>query len=142
MTVHYDTIISGGHVIDPANGIDGPREVAITGGRIAAVAERLPPHTAGEVITATGQVVTPGLIDMHAHLFWGRDYFGIDADSIAWRCGVTTWVDSGSAGAFSVPAFREYIARRSALNILAFINISYLGIPGLNYDEYCNPKAL
>ena len=63
-------------------------------------------------------------------LFWGRDYFGIDADSIAWRCGVTTWVDSGSAGAFSVPAFREYIAQQSAVNILAFINISYLGIPG------------
>jgi dihydroorotase len=141
MTVHYDTVIAGGHVIDPANGIDGPREVAISGGSIAAVAERLPPYTAGELITATGQVVTPGLVDLHAHLFWGRDYFGIDADSIAWRCGVTTWVDSGSAGAFSMPAFRQYIVRRSALNILAFINISYLGIPGLNYDEYCNPKT-
>jgi dihydroorotase len=141
MTVHYDTVFSGGHVIDPANGIDGPREVAIAGDRIAAVAERLPPHTADEVITATGQLVTPGLIDLHAHLFWGRDYFGIDADSIAWRCGVTTWVDSGSAGAFSMPAFRRFIVRQSALNILAFINISYLGIPGLNYDEYCNPKT-
>jgi dihydroorotase len=141
MTTHYDLIISGGHVIDPANGIDGPREVAITGERIATVAERLPPHTTGRVVDATGQLVTPGLVDLHAHLFWGRDFFGIDADSLAWRCGVTTWVDSGSAGAFSMPAFHAHVAERSTLRILAFINISYLGIPGLNYDEYCNPAA-
>ncbi len=141
MAIHYDIVISGGHVIDPANGIDGFREVAITGDRIAAVAERLPPHIAGHVIDATGQVVTPGLVDLHAHLFWGRDYLGIDADSLAWRCGVTTWVDAGSAGAFSMPGFRQYMVRRSTVRMLAFINISYLGIAGLNYDEYCNPKA-
>ena len=139
---HYDVVISGGHVIDPAQGIDGPRDVAISGDRIAAVAEHLPPHTAGRVIDATGRLVTPGLIDMHAHLYWGRDYFGIDADSIAWRCGVTTWVDPGSVGAFSLPGLREHIARRSAVRMFAFINMSYVGIPGLNYDEYCNPLAL
>ena len=72
----------------------GVRQVAISGGRIAAVGEHLPPHTAGRVINATGLLVTPGLVDLHAHLFWGRDYFGIDADSLAWRCGVTTWVDA------------------------------------------------
>ena len=140
-TTHYDLVISGGHVIDPANGIDGVRAVAITGGQITAVEAQLPPHTAGRVIDAAGHLVTPGLVDLHAHLFWGRDYFGIDADSLAWRCGVTTWVDAGSAGAFSMPGFREYVARRSDLRILAFINISYLGIPGLNYDEYCNPQS-
>jgi dihydroorotase len=139
---HYDVVISGGHVIDPAQGIDGPRDVAISGELIAAVAEQLPPHTSGRVIDATGRLVTPGLIDMHAHLYWGRDYFGIDADSIAWRCGVTTWVDPGSVGAFSLPGLREHIARRSALRMFAFINMSYVGIPGLNYDEYCNPQAL
>jgi dihydroorotase len=141
MTTHYDTVISGGRVIDPAQGIDGVREVAIAGDRIAEVAEQLPPHTAGRVVDASGDLVMPGLVDLHAHLFWGRDYFGIDADSLAWRCGVTTWVDSGSAGAFSMPALREFIARRATVRMLAFINISYLGIPGLNYDEYCNPDA-
>jgi dihydroorotase len=138
---HYDVVISGGRVIDPANGIDGVREVALAGGRIAAVAERLPAHTAGRAIDATGLLVTPGLVDLHAHLYWGRDFFGIDADSLAWRCGVTTWIDSGSTGAFSLPAFREHVVKRSTVRILAFINISYLGIPGLNYDEYCNPAA-
>ena len=137
----FDIVISGGHVIDPANGIDERRDVAIAGDRIAAVEQRLPPHTADRVIDASGHLVTPGLVDLHAHLFWGRDYLGIDADSLAWRCGVTTWIDAGSAGAFSIPGFREYVVRRSPLRMLAFINISYLGIPGLNYDEYCNPQS-
>ncbi|HEU5431826.1 MAG TPA: amidohydrolase/deacetylase family metallohydrolase [Thermomicrobiales bacterium] len=137
----YDIVITGGHVIDPANGVDDVREVAIAAGRIAAVAARLPPHSARQVVDAAGHYVTPGLIDFHAHLYWGRDYLGIDADSLAWRCGVTTWVDAGSAGAFSIPGLREHVVRRSALRMFAFINISYLGIPGMNYDEYCNPKA-
>jgi dihydroorotase len=101
----------------------------------------LPPHDAAQTIDASGQLVAPGLVDLHAHLFWGRDFFGIDADSLAWRCGVTTWVDPGSTGAFSTPAFREHVARRSALRMFAFINMSYIGIPGMNYDEYCNPGA-
>jgi dihydroorotase len=71
MTVSYETVISGGHVIDPANGIDGRREIALAEGRIAAVAERLPPHEAREIIDATGHLVTPGLVDLHAHMFWG-----------------------------------------------------------------------
>lgn len=140
-SLHFDTVIAGGRVIDPANGIDDVRDVVIAGGRIAAVERELPPHTADRVIDAAGLVVTPGLVDLHAHLFWGRDYFGIDADSIAWRSGVTTWVDSGSAGAFSFPAFRRFIVDQAEAAIFAFINISYLGIPGLNYDEYCNPAA-
>jgi dihydroorotase len=141
MIERYDLVIAGGHVIDPANGIDERRDLAVANGRIAAVAVQLPPHTAGEVVDASGKLVTPGLVDLHAHLFWGRDFFGIDADSLAWRSGVTTWVDSGSAGAFSMPAFRKHVAERAEVNVLAFINISYLGIPGLNYDEYCNPAA-
>jgi dihydroorotase len=140
-TIHYDIVIAGGHVIDPANGIDEVRDVAISGDRIAAVAARLPPHTAGRVIDAAGHLVTPGLVDLHAHLFWGRDYLGIDADSIAWQSGVTTWVDAGSAGAFSIPGFSAYVVKRSSLRMLAFINMSYLGVAGLNYDEYCNPAA-
>jgi dihydroorotase len=85
--------------------------------------------------------VTPGLIDIHTHLFRGADYLGIDADSIAYRSGVTTWLDAGSAGAFRLPAFREHVIEQSAATVRVLINISYLGLPGLNYDEYCNPAT-
>ena len=137
----HETIIAGGRVVDPANGVDAVRDVAIAGGRIAAVAERIAPGPATRVVDAAGRIVTPGLVDLHAHCYWGRDYFGIDPDSLAWRSGVTTWVDAGSAGAFSLPGLREHVERRSAVRVLGFANISYLGVPGLNYDDYCNPRA-
>jgi dihydroorotase len=137
----FDLIIKGGRVIDPASGLDAVRDVAVNGDRIAAVEPSIAPESATHVIDATGHLVTPGLIDMHTHVFWGANHGGIDADSIAWRSGVTTWVDAGSAGAYSIPALQEYVARPAEARIKAYINISYLGLVGLNYDEYCNPLA-
>ncbi len=87
------------------------------------------------------QYVTPGLVDLHTHIFRGVGYFGIDAESIACRTGVTTWVDAGSAGAFSLPGFREFIVDTTPLHVLAFMNISYVGLSGLNNEEYCNLEA-
>jgi len=137
----FDLIIKGGRVIDPASDIDGIRDVAVEGDRIAAVEPSIPRESAKRVIDAADRLVTPGLIDMHTHVFWGANHGGIDADSIAWRSGVTTWIDAGSAGAYSIPALREYVAKPAEARIKAFINISYLGLVGLNYDEYCNPLA-
>jgi dihydroorotase len=136
----FDVVIKGGRVVDPANGVDAVRDVAIAGDRIAAVDESIEPAGA-RVIDAAGHLVTPGLIDMHTHVFWGASHGGIDADSIAWRSGVTTWVDAGTAGAYMIPGFREYIVRPAESRIKAFINISYMGLVGLNYDDYCNPAA-
>jgi dihydroorotase len=138
----YDLLIAGGHVVDPANGLDGPADVAIRGDRIAAVARSIPADNAAHIIDAAGRLVTPGLIDLHTHVFRGADYFGVDADSLAWRSGVTTWLDAGSAGGFRMPAFAEHVVRPAGVRIRALINISYLGLAGLNYDEYCNPRAL
>jgi dihydroorotase len=137
----FDLIIRGGRVIDPASDLDAIGDVGVTGDRIVAVESSLPAGSATHVIDAAGNLVTPGLIDMHTHVFWGAGHGGIDADSIAWRSGVTTWIDAGSAGAYSIPALQEYVARRSEARIKAYINISYLGLVGLNYDEYCNPLA-
>ena len=139
--MRFETIIRGGRLVDPAADIDDIRDIGIVGGRVAAIEPRLPDDASPEIIDATGRIVTPGLIDLHTHVFWGRDFFGVDADSIAWRSGVTTWVDAGSMGAFQLPAFREFIVRPAQVRILSFINISYLGLAGLNYDEYCNPAA-
>jgi dihydroorotase len=137
----FDVIIRGGHVIDPAVGLDERRDVAVSGNRIAAVEPSIPPSDGVRVIDATGRLVTPGLIDLHTHVAWGADYFGVDADSLAWQSGVTTWLDAGSAGGFRMPAFRRHVVEPATVRIKALINISYLGLAGLNYDEYCNPRA-
>ncbi len=137
----FDLLIKGGHVVDPATGLDEMRDVAVTGDRIAAVEPSLPADQSTRVIDATDRYVTPGLIDMHTHVYWGGSHGGIDADSVAWRSGVTTWIDAGSVGAFAVPALREYVVKPSTARILSYINISYLGLIGLNYDDYCNPRA-
>jgi dihydroorotase len=137
--VRFDLLIKGGTLIDPSTNRDGPFDVAIERGRVAAIDVSIPSDSAVSAIDATGALVTPGLIDLHTHVFRGVGYFGIDADSVASRSGVTTWVDAGSAGAFTFPGFREFIVERAAVRVLAFINISYLGLVGLNYDEYCNP---
>ena len=139
--MRFDLVIQGGTLIDPAAGIEARRDIGIVGDRVAAVEAAIPTDQAAQVIDASGQLVTPGLIDAHAHLFWGADYLGIDADSLAWRSGVTTWVDAGSAGGFRMPAFQAHVVERSTVRIRALINISYLGLSGLNYDEYCNPAA-
>ncbi len=139
--MHFDLVIRGGNLIDPAAGVDGRRDIGIVGDRIVAVDTAIPTAGADRVIDANGRIVSPGLIDIHTHVFRGADYFGIDPDSLAWRSGVTTWVDAGSAGGFRMPALREDVVERSMARIRALINISYLGLAGLNYDEYCNPAA-
>ena len=90
----------------------------------------------------TGQYVTPGLIDLHTHVYRGVGYFGIDADAIAWRSGVTTWVDAGSSGAFTFPGLRDFVTESSKSRVYAFMSLSYLGMAGLNYDEYAAIEAL
>ena len=139
--MHFDLLIKGGRLVDPAQGIDHPRDLGIVSGRVAAVDSAIPAATADQVIDASGRLVTPGFIDVHTHVSLGADYFGIDADSIAWRSGVTTWVDAGSAGGFRMPAFRRTVVNPATVRIRALINVSYLGLAGLNYDEYCNAAA-
>lgn len=139
--MQFDLLIKGGSVIDPDAGLEGRMDVAISGSRVATVDREIPESAAVDTVDADGCLVLPGLIDLHTHVFRGANYFGVDADSVASRSGVTTWVDAGSAGAFSMPAFEELIARPAASHIYALINVSYLGLAGLNYDEYCNPLA-
>jgi dihydroorotase len=134
--MRFDLLIKGGQVLDPGAGIVGRLDVGITGDRIAAVEADLPAAGAWRVIDATGQYVTPGLVDLHTHIYRGVGFFGADAESIAWRSGVTTWVDAGSSGGYTWPGFREFIIGTSRVRVFAFIAMSYLGMPGLNYDEY------
>jgi dihydroorotase len=134
--MRFDLLIKGGDVVDPGAGLAGRLDVGIAGDRIVALEAQLPTESAWRVMDATGQYVTPGLIDLHTHIYRGVGFFGADAESIAWRSGVTTWVDAGSSGGYTWPGFREFIIDASRVRVFAFIAMSYLGMAGLNYDEY------
>ena len=115
--MRYDLLIKGGHVIDAAAGLSGAMDVAVRRNRIAAVDRDIPVESAFQVIEANDQYVSPGLVDLHTHVYRGFGALGVDADSIAWRTGVTTWVDAGSVGGYTLPGFREYIVARARVRI-------------------------
>ncbi|HET7768844.1 MAG TPA: amidohydrolase/deacetylase family metallohydrolase [Chloroflexota bacterium] len=122
----FDLLIRGGTVVDPARGIHGRRDIGIRDGLIAAVAEDLPTGAA-RTIDAAGLLVTPGLVDLHAHVFFRVAPSSIEAGPLAARSGATTIVDCGSGGAATFDAFRHYIAAAAPCRVLAFLNISLVG---------------
>ena len=125
----YDLILQGGHVIDPANDVDGIRDVAISGGRIAAAAPNLPAERARKAISVAGSLVTPGLVDIHVHAYGG--YSGwLFPDEHALPNGTTTVVDTGSAGWKSFEEFKTTIIDQSKVRVLGFLNIVGSGMLG------------
>jgi dihydroorotase len=144
--MRFDLLIKGGEVVDPAAGYSGKLDVAVKRRRIAAVETDIPAESAFKVIDATGQYVTPGLIDLHAHVYEGVTYWGVNADAIGSQTGVTTWVDAGSAGAVTLAGLRDFVIEPSRVRIHAFVNISYIGLVAEDYElsnnEYCNVELL
>lgn len=140
----YDLLIRNGRVIDPKNKIDKKLDVAVANGRIAAVAANIAPASAKQVIDASGLLITPGIIDMHAHVFAGTvtdgdlsyGFGSLPADGFTFRVGVTTVVDAGSSGAKDFAVFKKNVVDRSATRVLAFLNVGYEGMKGSEYSEY------
>jgi dihydroorotase len=128
MNETFNIIIAGGEVLDPGAGIVGRYDLAIAEGRVAEVAPRIDPGRAAHIVDARGQIVTPGLVDLHTHIYWGATYWGVEADPIAARTGVTTWLDAGSAGAYSFPGFRRYVGEASRVRIFGLLNLSAIGL--------------
>ncbi|RWH43884.1 amidohydrolase family protein, partial [Mesorhizobium sp.] len=128
--MQFDLLIKGGRVIDPASGLDAPRDIAVADGRIAAIEATIDSETADEVVDAGGCIVTPGLVDLHSHVYWGGTSLGVDADRLAAKSGTTTFIDAGSAGAGNFLGFRRHVIERSKVRILAYVNISFAGIFG------------
>jgi dihydroorotase len=126
----YDTLLKGGHVIDPKNGIDRVMDVAITGGKIARVAPGISPSEAKKTVDVAGLYVTPGLIDIHVHIYLWQEPGGeaVQADAHSFRSGVTTMVDAGSTGWKTFPDFKRRIIDQSKTRILAFLNIVGAGM--------------
>ena len=134
----FDLLIRNGHVIDPGNGIDSVMDVAVTGAKIARVAADIDPAQARRVVDATGLHVVPGLIDIHAHVFFGteKDAYlsnadtAVPPDSHSFRSGQTTLVDAGGAGWRNFPQFKEQVIDRARTRVLSFINIVGSGMKG------------
>ena len=124
----YDLLLSGGTLVDAAQGLHERRDVAFRDGRVAAVAAAIAPELAREVIDASGGIVSPGLIDVHVHIFEGVSHYGVNVDRGCLARGATTVVDAGSAGADTFPGFRQYVIEASDTRILAHLNISTMGM--------------
>lgn len=137
----YDLLLKGGHVIDAKNGIDAIRDVAIAGGRIAAVGENIAASEARRTVDAKGLYVTPGLVDMHVHVFaatMDREYtgeLGIRPDGFTFRSGVTTVVDAGSSGWRNFEDFKRLVIDRVQTRVFAMLNIVGKGMAGRNDIE-------
>lgn len=122
----FELVVRGGEVIDPASGRRGHLDLAIADGRIAALASRIEPEGAA-VIDARGCLVTPGLVDLHTHIYAGGGFWSLRPEPVAWRSGVTCFVDAGSAGAYNAGALLDQIAA-SPLCLAAFLNIASRGL--------------
>ena len=143
-TASYDLLIKGGRVIDPSQKLNGALDVAIAAGKIAAVAANIPANRARETFDARGKIVTPGLINTHAHLYRYAYPISVDPDAVGFPAGVTTAIDAGSGGASTFLGFRKYVIDVNPLRIYAMLNISQIGNFGNELYQglgNINPKA-
>jgi dihydroorotase len=134
----YDILIKNAHIIDPKNEIDQKMDLAIADGKIAKVSPSIQDNSAKTTVDATGLYITPGIIDMHAHLFWGTEqgsyisnsYASLPPDGFTFRSGVTTVVDAGSSGWRNFRTFKEQTIDNSSTRVFAFLNIVGPGMKG------------
>lgn len=132
----YDLLLKGGHLIDPGNGINGKFDLAIIKDTVVLVAKDIPAAAATKVIDVRGKYISPGLIDMHVHVFHGNQpdayiadgYTSVPPDGFTFRNGVTTVVDAGSSGWRNFPLFKKQTIDRSKTRVLAFLNIAGTGM--------------
>ena len=120
-------ILTGGRVIDPANGRDEIADVAFKDGKVTAVGRDLP-RAGAETVSAAGKLVVPGLVDLHTHVYWGGTSLGVDAAAVAKTSGTTTFVDAGSSGPGNFHGFRRHVIEPSPVRILPILNVSHAGI--------------
>jgi dihydroorotase len=140
----YDMLLSGGRVIDPAQGIDGAYDVAIQDGRVAAVCANIPRSDAQTVLDVSGKLVLPGLIDTHAHVYqYVTGRFGLNADMVGIHSGVTALIDQGGPSCMTLPGFRQFIVEPAQSRVYAFLS-AYLvgGLEGHAYPSLYRPDCV
>ena len=141
----YDLLIRNGQVIDPKNNIEAKMDVGIRDGKIAKVAGSIPSGQATKIIDATGLIVSPGLIDMHTHVFVGSKpetfadgFLSVSPDDFTLKAGVTTVVDAGTSGWRNFPVFKDHVIDKSKTRVLAFLNIAGNGMSGSPAEQDVN----
>ena len=143
----YDLLVTDGEVVDPSAGLKGLLDVAISGGKIVEVARSLPKSEARRTINARGLLVTPGLVDIHAHIFVNTHDMGGHTDHFCQASGVTTLCDAGSTGSATFAGLRQVIDREVRTRTRAFVNLSAIGIVGtsrggeLSHFPYADPEG-
>ena len=139
-----DILLKGGHLIDPKNGIDALMDVAIAKGKIIRVAPDISPSDAKKIVDVKGLYITPGLIDIHTHVFVGSNqgfadgFSSVSPDDFTFKAGITTVVDAGTSGWRNFPVFKKQVIDRSQTRILAFLNIAGSGMTGFPSEEDIN----
>jgi dihydroorotase len=148
-TPAYDLLIRGGRVLDPSQGLSDETHIAVVQGKVARISTNLTESDARHVLDARRMIVTPGLVDVHVHVYDGVAPLGIPADPNCIAKGATTVVDAGSAGAHTFPGFRQYVVRMVETRVYALLNISVVGQSTLSSGNpfgelldlrYANPK--
>ena len=124
----YDLLLTGGNVLDPAQGIDGRRDIAFKDGLVAEVSERIDVAKAANSVDVTGKLITPGLIDLHGHFYHGGNPTSVHPDEICLSSGTTTGIDAGSAGFINYEAMRDYVFPAHRTRLLAFLHVSGVGL--------------
>ena len=123
-----DLILRGGRVVDPSQKLDAVTDVGFADGKVAVIGNALKAERGTEGRDVSGYIVTPGLIDLHTHVYWGGTSIGIDAEEFCRTSGVTTAIDTGSAGPGNFAGFRKHVIEPSQVRILAYLHVSHAGI--------------
>jgi dihydroorotase len=134
----FDLVIKGGDVLDPSQGLRGRRDIGIRFGVIEAVEADIPATRAQKVLDAAGKLVTPGLVDLHTHVYPYGSAIGIPADELVPYQGTTTCVSAGDAGAHNFAAFRRFVAGQTRTRLYAFVHIANIGLAGFPVAELFN----
>src|SRR5262247_1191659 len=134
----FDLVIKGGDVLDPSQSLRGKRDIGIRYGLIEAVEADIPAERALRVLDASGKLVTPGLIDLHCHVFPYGSALGIPADELVAHQCTTTCVSAGDAGANNFAAFRRHIAAQTRTRLYAFVHVASIGLAGFPVPELYN----
>lgn len=143
----YDILIKGGTVVDPAQSLHGVMDVAVKGEKIAALEAGLEPAPGTRVVDARGQLVVPGLIDLHVHVYYRHVGLSLEPDSLSAAGGVTTMLDAGSAGSYNFPGFHHDTILRAQTQVFGLVNLSCMGLIVAHYGElmdrrYADPEGV